>query len=122
MSGIQSIGQNLAMDGRTYRFTRLAPSVSSEQAKLAVPDSSDVAEILAENFAKIKLDVQELQRIADTMGKKVRFNVNEELGRVIVKIVDPSTDKVLREIPSVDMQQLQARIKQTMGMLVDEEA
>ena len=122
MSGIQSIGRNLAMDGHTHHLTRSAPSALSGQAKIAVPDPAEVAEILAENLAKTKLDVQELQRIADTMGKKVRFNVNKELGRVIVKIVDPSTDKVLREIPSVDMQQLQARIKQTMGMLVDEKA
>lgn len=122
MSGIQSIGRNLAMDGHTYHLTRSAPSALSGQAKIAVPDPADVVEILAENLANTKLDVQELQRIADTMGKKVRFNVNKELGRVIVKIVDPSTDKVLREIPSVDMQQLQARIKQTMGMLVDEKA
>lgn len=122
MSGIQSIGQNLAMDGRTYYSPRPSLSVASEQVKIAVADPADVAETLAENLAKAKLDVQELQRIADTMGKKVRFNVNEELGRVIVKIIDPSTDKVLREIPSVDMQQLQARIKQTLGMLVDKEA
>ena len=54
------------------------------------------------------------------MGRKVLFNVNEELGQVVVKIVDPSTDKVLREIPSVDMQELRIMMRQTIGVLVDE--
>ena len=37
-----------------------------------------------------------------------------------VKIVDPSTDKVIKEIPSADVQQLQIKIREAFGLLVDE--
>ena len=50
------------------------------------------------------------------------FNVNEEIDKVVVKIVDPSTNKVIKEIPSEDIQKLQARIRETIGLLVDENA
>ena len=115
MGGIQSVGQNLAMDGRLY-YTPTPPGAST---RVSVPDASEVARNLVENLANTKNYVQELQRVANSMGRKVRFNVNEELGQVVVKIVDPSTDKVLREIPSADMQELRVWMRQTIGMSVD---
>ena len=120
MNGIQSFGQNLAMDGHLYYTTRTTPPVVSTGTKISIPDAADVAKDLAENLATVQKNTQELQRIADSMGRKLRFNVNEELGQVVVKIVDPSTDKVLREIPSVDVQELRIKMRQTIGMLVDE--
>ena len=54
------------------------------------------------------------------MGPKLRFNVNDELGSVIVKIVDPNTDQVIKEIPSEDMQKLKIRIRKAIGVLFDE--
>ena len=79
-----------------------------------------MAQVLAENQTKDKTYIQELQRVADSLDRKVKFNVNQELGQVVVKIVDPYTDKVLREIPSVDMQELRVTMRQTIGMIIDE--
>ena len=120
MSGIQSFGRNLAMDGQPYFSPHRVPTGSSQQLHIPVSEMPDVAATLADNLAKARTDVQQLQKVADTMGKKIRFNVNEELGQVVVKIVDPSTDKVLREIPSEDMQQLRITIRHTIGLLIDE--
>lgn len=120
MRGIQSFGQNLAMDGHKYYSPRTTPPVVSTNVQVTFPDAADVAKNLADNLANVQRHTQELQRIANSMGRKLRFNVNEELGQVVVKIVDPSTDKVLREIPSVDMQELRIMMRQTIGVLVDE--
>ena len=120
MTGIQSIGRNLAMDGQPYYSPQSTLTGSSRQVRIPVSEIPDVAATLADNLAKAQNDVQQLQRVADSIGKKIRFNVDEELGQVVVKIVDPSTDKVLREIPSEDMQQLRITIRHTIGLLVDE--
>lgn len=120
MTGIQSIGRNLAMDGQPYYSPQSTLTGSSRQVRIPVSEVPDVAVTLADNLAKAKIDVQQLQKVADSMGNKIRFNVNEELGQVVVKIVDPSTDKVLREIPSEDMQQLRITIRHTIGLMVDE--
>lgn len=122
MSIIQSVGQNLATDGHTFYSTGTAAQThkASVEFQNIMQEPGKVAETIVQNLAKIKQDVQELQRISDTMGHEVRFNVNEELGQVVVKIVDPSTDKVIKEIPSADVQQLQIKIRETIGLLVDE--
>lgn len=120
MSAIQSLGRNLAMDGRLYNTSPTTPPVASKGVTISVPDVAEVVQVLAENQAKDKTYIQELQRVADSLDRKVKFNVNQELGQVVVKIVDPYTDKVLREIPSVDMQELRVTMRQTIGMIIDE--
>lgn len=120
MSAIQSLGRNLAMDGRLYNTSSTTPPVASKGFAISVPDASEVAQVLAENQTKDKTYIQELQRVADSLDRRVKFNVNQELGQVVVKIVDPYTDKVLREIPSVDMQELRVTMRQTIGMIIDE--
>ena len=55
-------------------------------------------------------------------GRKLQFNVNKELGSVVVKIVDSSTNQVLKEIPSKDIQELKVRLREAIGSLFDEMA
>lgn len=120
MSAIQSLGRNLAMDGRLYNTSPSTSSVASKTLAISVPDAAGVAQTLAGNLAKDKTYVQELQRVANSLDRKVKFNVNQELGQVVVKIVDPSTDKIIREIPSVDLQELRVTMRRTIGLIIDE--
>lgn len=120
MSAIQSLGRNLAMDGRLYNTSPSTSSVASKTLAISVPDAAEVTQTLADNLAKDKTYVQELQRVANSLDKKVKFNVNQELGQVVVKIVDPSTDKIIREIPSVDLQKLRVTMRRTIGLIIDE--
>jgi flagellar protein FlaG len=62
-----------------------------------------------------------LQHTFRLFNKKLRFSVNEEIGRVIVKVFDGETDKLIKEIPPVEIQRLVARIKETIGLLFDEQ-
>jgi flagellar protein FlaG len=61
-----------------------------------------------------------LEQTFRLFNKRLQFSVNEEIDRVIVKVVDATTDKVIKEIPPEEMQRLIARIKETIGLLFDE--
>lgn len=113
---IQSFGRYLAMDGLTQYFSHPTRRTSA-QIQLPISNPSDVVDSLTETYTKAKSNIRE---ITQATGNKVKFNVNEELGQVVVKIVDSSTDKVVREIPSADMQEVRATIKQTIGVFFDE--
>ena len=54
-------------------------------------------------------------------NRRLKFSVNEEIDRVVVKVVDGTTDKVIKEIPPEEIQKLVARIRETIGILFDEE-
>lgn len=53
-------------------------------------------------------------------NKRLKFSVNQELNKVIVKIIDSSTDEVIKEIPPEEIQRLQARIREAIGLLFDQ--
>ena len=61
-----------------------------------------------------------LEQTFRLFNKRLKFSVNEEIDRVVVKVVDAATDKVIKEIPPEEMQRLIARIKETIGLLFDE--
>lgn len=116
---VNSFGQNLAMDGH---FTNSgATAVKAGTAQIPMADAAQVVQNITNNLAQVKEDVRQIQRLSDVvMGRKVQFNVNQELDQIVVSIVDPSTDKVIKEIPSADVQKLKARIRKTIGLLFDE--
>ena len=125
MNSLSSFGQNLAMDGHfAYNSGAATATKTSQQIKPAdVPmaDAAQVVQNITNNLAQAKEDAKQLQRLSDVvMGRKVQFNVNQELNQVVVSIVDPSTDKVIKEIPSQDLQKLKVRIRKTIGLLFDE--
>lgn len=114
---VNSLGQNLAMDGRINTNVDVVKHVTTGYTP---PENvNEEAASVAEDFADIDYQVSQLQKISDQMGRKLQFNVNKELNKVIVKVVDPSTDQVIKEIPSPDIQKLQLRLKEVLGLLVD---
>ena len=64
--------------------------------------------------------LEQLRKSGDMFGRKLQFRVNEKLNRIIVKVIDTDTEKVIREIPSEEIQRLQERIKEMAGLLFDE--
>lgn len=127
MNTINSFVQAAAMDGQNIRnaassyTTSLHKTGSDVQKILITPTGSEVAENIAQNAADVKADAQQLQKLSDmVMGRKLRFNVNEELGSIVVKIVDPNTEQVIKEIPSADIQKLKINIRKAIGVIFDD--
>jgi len=93
------------------------PRIPEAQAKLgrtqpseAVPKKQDIGK---------SLDI--LQEAFRLFNRRLKFSVNKEIDRVVVKVIDGTTDKVIKEIPPEEIQKLVARIKETIGILFDEQ-
>lgn len=121
-----TIGQTMAMDGRTlYNSAAATPTakktVELQNTNKLSSSSAEVAQNIAQNLADVKASVAQLQKLSDiTMGHKLQFSVNNELGEVVVKVVDPNNNQVIKEIPSEDVQKMQVRMKKVIGLLFDE--
>lgn len=109
---ITGIGQQLTvMDRRVEEIPN--GSVRIQPAEEKKPE-------VVQQEMDISAAVEQIQKIADMFNRELKFHVSKELNRVIVKVIDSSTDKVIREIPSAEIQRLQLRIKETLGLLFDE--
>ena len=79
---------------------------SAEPQKVSRQDIERQAKILEQTFL--------------AFNRRVELSVNDTINQVIIKVVDADTDKVIKEIPAEEIQHLVARIKETIGLLVDE--
>ena len=71
--------------------------------------------------AEIESYMRKIFRSNLSFIKKLKYSVNEELGQVVVKVIDPETDKVIKEIPPAELQRLHIRIREAIGLLIDKE-
>ena len=78
------------------------------------PDQQKVSRQDIENQAKA------LEKTFLAFNRRVILSVNDAINQVVIKVVDAETDKVIKEIPAEEIQHLIARIKETIGLLVDE--
>ena len=127
MNTIGSFVQSLAMEGHTIHASPVSSSkpntdvLRNSENSLVTQTASDVAANLANNVAEIKADAQQLEKMSELIsGRKLQFKVNNEIGIVILKIVYPNTDQVLKEIPSKDIQNLKINIRKAIGILFDD--
>ena len=112
-----------AMDGQSLYSSAVTMSqnnVVKQTVEPITPNGAQVAQNIEQNLAQIKEDSQQLQKMYEMVdGRKLQFNVNKELGSVVVRVVDSNTNQVLKEIPSEDIQKLKLRLRKAMGNLFD---
>lgn len=115
---------HVAMDGQSlYNINKNSVSNTAQQVAAAsiTPTGAQVAQNIEQNIAEIKADSQALQKMTEMVGgNKLQFSVNKELGSVVVSIVDSTTNQVIKQIPSEDMQKLKLRIRKAIGSMFDE--
>jgi flagellar protein FlaG len=98
----------LAKESRvvTDRQQRQPDQQAAEQQKISRQEIENQAKVLENTFL--------------AFNRKVILSVNDTINQVVIKVVDAETDKVIKEIPAEEIQRLIARIKETIGLLVDE--
>lgn len=116
---------HVAMDGQSLNKTNTKGTTGNVVKQASVqsitPTGAQVAQNIEQTIAQTKADTQELQKMSEMVaGNKLQFSVNKELGSVVVSIVDTTTNQVVKQIPSEDMQKLKLRIRQAIGNVFDE--
>lgn len=86
-----------------------------QKPKEEIPPPAPKPEISPEQY------LDEILNMTSSLNKKLKFSINRELGQVIVKVLDRDTDKVIKEIPPAELQRLHARMKETLGVLFDQQ-
>lgn len=102
-------------------------SRSAESAPSALRDAfaqQSVAQ--AQNASPTREDVEKAaQQVNDFLkpiNNSIQFNVDDDTGITVVKIVDLSTKEVVRQIPSQEMLSIAQAIDTMKGLLVQQKA
>ncbi len=74
----------------------------------------------AQNSAEIAATIQKLTKVGLAFDRRLQFSVDDKSNEVVVKVIDQETEKVIKEIPSRELQIVHERIKEALGLLFDE--
>ena len=96
---------------------RFSPQVKSAEVKIAEKGAESAAIVRNEPSPDI---IAELERITVAFNKKLKFEMNHQSNMITVKVIDPETDKVIKELPPEELQRLHSHLKETIGVLFDE--
>ncbi|WP_429009709.1 flagellar protein FlaG [Aeromonas allosaccharophila] len=109
----------------------------AESAKMQ-PEQSEDKEVTAtssrsskENESELAIQVQKLQDFGESQGWTVSFSMEQDLNKVVIKVVDADTKSVIRQIPSEELLAINKRIQalregefgasSKLGLLLDSE-
>ena len=81
-----------------------------ERTTIATRDAADLDMVLGE-----------LQSVTEIFNRKLKFTINQDLEQVVVKVIDKSTDRVIKEIPPAELQRVYSRIREAIGLFIDEQ-
>ena len=112
ISSVVSI--NSTMAGSSVTASAPRPVNESSQAGQATGVSAQISP------AELKQTVAQIQDQLDSMNISLQYAVyGDKDNKVAVKVVDRNTGKVIREIPSKEMQALQVKMRELVGMIFD---
>lgn len=87
--------------------------VQNEEIKREKGDSQFLTETELKGF------INTLENGIKHFNRRLKFDINKEINRIVVKVIDKDTDKVIREIPPSEIQNLLVKVKEAIGLLFD---
>jgi flagellar protein FlaG len=110
---ISSVNMSGAMSGASATVT--APGNMMGSPRPAQAAGGDV------NSAQVKQMVADMQGQIDSMNVSLQFSLyGENDNKIAVKVVNKDTGNVIREIPAKEMQALQSKMSELVGMIFNE--
>ncbi|MDR2923828.1 MAG: flagellar protein FlaG [Treponema sp.] len=84
----------------------------------SLPGNGENAAVRQPDIHRMAADVEQ---VSQTFNKKLHFVVDMQSQEVIVKVIDKNTDKVIKVLPPEELQRLHRKLKETIGLLFNEQ-
>jgi len=99
-----------------------APSAARAQAPAEATPKAAPANTESPSRSRVGRAIDSInQRLAES-GADLRFSMDEDSGKLIVRVVDTATKEVIRQIPSEESLAISQSIEKLQGLLVKQKA
>ena len=98
------------------------PSPRTAPSAPARTDESASASGQPVDAGELASAIEKVQDFTKTLANELKFNIDEDSGQMVVKIVDSATDEVIRQIPSEEMLEIAKALDQIQGLLIKQKA
>ena len=134
---VSQVGQNFAFSkidatsdiSQTSRSTHSVDTSEQRHPKeLSVPAEKEDIEYTDKYVEEIESAVTKLSEFMQTNNRQLNFSVDEASSKLVVKVTDAESGKVIRQIPSEEVLKLTERLQdfrtevgKTVGLLFDKQ-
>ena len=128
-SNVLSAGQNYTRTENTFASRQQSDVIENADASLSVKNSSEDLNVnqkekeenaFSEDYLQSQID--EMNKGMEAFNTALHFKFHEETGIMMVRFVDKNTNEVIKEYPPEEFLEKKARIKEFIGMILDEKA
>jgi len=98
---------------------RVAPPAPS---KVQAAAAASAATVQAVDIAQMKKALEAANRAVQSAGGSLQFSIDQETGKTLVRIIDTSTNQLIRQIPSEEMLAIARSLDKLQGLLLEQQA
>lgn len=123
---------NIAPSSSAVTASRVAtetPPSATELAQKLTPEQTQTRSVERTSNETPQLTVQEIEETVQTMNdamqafsRGLNFQVDEDNGRTIIKVIDRETKDLIKQFPSEDLIKLITSMKNMQSILFDDQA
>lgn len=99
---------------------------SSAQAVAQMPVAGTQVDAVDANSkadsGSLEAAVDSVQNFVHGMARNLLFSIDPEVGRTVIRVIDTSTNEVIRQIPSEEMLAIAKAIDNIKGVLIQQQA
>lgn len=102
----------------TRDVASVSPAVDEQQA----PPVAQAAKAAQPSPEQLDRAMSEVRRMVAPVARNLQFSIDDATGRSVVKVVDASTNEVIRQIPSEELLQITRSLDKLSGLFVKQKA
>ena len=106
-----------AMQG-TSAPSQAASAQAASSRTVKTPDPGADAQTNSPSLEQITKALDEVRAVVQPVAQSLRFTMDQDSGRTIIKVMDTETNDVIRQIPSEEILAMSRAIDKLRGMLV----
>jgi len=117
-----AVGSEGRSNVQATRSVRTAPSQDGEKVAVQPRNLREMGE--EEKRKQEEKEEKELTRAvgemnerSDLLRRNLQFSVDDDSGRMVIKVVDSQTDEVIRQIPKEEMLEIARSLEKAEGLL-----
>ena len=112
----------LPLPSSTTSATQKASTPDTDITPLPVSTVRPKVGNKSESDEQIRQAVQNIQSAGDNLAHNLRFSIDEDTGKTIIKVVDAHTDEIIRQFPTEEAIEIARTLDKVQGLLFNDKA
>jgi flagellar protein FlaG len=115
-------GTNRPRESPAASRTVQDPSAPSAPPAPSPPPEAPSADGGASFNERLKAAVEKIQEFISATASDIKFSIDEDSGRTVVKVIERESQEIIRQIPSEEMLDLAKALDKLQGLLLKQQA